>query len=170
MIGSAEMEEKFQLCDWWSSWLQMVKTRSERASKWSSTKTISWKTERCLSADKSSLNPPGGECRKQIHLICGGKYPYSWWREREGRKRCLPVCNHVCAGRAIWLSADITASPGGRIGVDGVQLWTASCQAFCLSAELCIITKQAVRVLCLCDVGKEHEPSFKRSVIGFLNV
>ncbi len=82
-------------------WLVTVMTadgrnKNSKSGKWSRKKTILWRTEHGLYTDKSSLNPPGGESRKQIHPICGksGKYPYSWWN-----KRCLSVRDCVCRPR-----------------------------------------------------------------------
>lgn len=62
------------------------KNENRESGKWSSTKTIFWKS----TTDTSSQKTPEGEGRKQIHPICGEIYPYSW-----RAKRCLTVCNHV---------------------------------------------------------------------------
>lgn len=116
------------------------KNKYRTSGKWSRKETMLWKTEHNLECDKSSLNLPGGENRKQIRLIYwkSGKYLSSWWwREK---KRCLP-CVTVYAGHAMWLccsySGDISVimsrEDSGRVRaelprtVSQLSAWVQSC-------------------------------------------
>lgn len=101
----------------------MVKTRTEDSRKWSKKETILWETEHSLDTDKSSLNLPGGESRKQIHLFMGNLENI---HIHEGGGKRLSVCNCVCR-TCMDVSPDITVtfqSLWGRGEARAALQWT----------------------------------------------
>lgn len=134
--GRAQMEkerswrEKCKLCDWWPSWLQMVKTRTERAGNEAGKETILWKTERGLCTRQGIAKPAWGWERKT-------NPPHLWeiWKTSifMMEKRCPAVCVYVCWPRDKTLTprynADISVitrreDPGGERAA--AHPWTVS--------------------------------------------
>lgn len=119
------------------------KNKNRKSEKWSRKETMLWKTEHSLDTDKSLLNLPGVENRKQIHLIYGkyGKYPSSWWwRKKDACCVWLSTTRNMTLLLIQWWHFSHCDKVGWfRWGESSIA--QDSVTAFCLSAELCIITE-----------------------------